>query len=71
MNLIWFLGIYHWLIGVACAGVMRKLWIIFYSIVSLFMPCGVKFDIWNPVGDDEDSSLPSSKLVKLAGEAFL
>ena len=41
--IIWFLGSYHWLIGVACAGVMRKLWIIFYSIVSLFMPCGVKF----------------------------
>ena len=41
--IIWFLGIYHWLIGVACAGVMRKLWIIFFSIVSLLMPCGVKF----------------------------
>ena len=41
--IIWFLGGYHWLIGVACAGVMRKLWIIFYSIVSLLMPCGSKF----------------------------
>ena len=41
--IIWFLGSYHWLIGVACAGVMRKLWIIFYSIVSLLMPCGMKF----------------------------
>ena len=35
----WFLGVYHWLISVAFAGVMRKLWIIFYSIVSLLMPC--------------------------------
>ena len=36
-----FLGVYHWLISVAFAGVMRKLWIIFYSIVSLLMPCEV------------------------------
>ena len=59
--IIWFLDIYHWLIGVACVGVIRKLRTIFYYIVSLLMSCGVKFifDIWDPVGDAEDSSLPS------------
>ena len=31
----------------------------------------VFFDIWNPVSDAEDSSLPSFWLVELVGEAFL
>ena len=48
------------LIGVACVGVMGKLWTISYFIVSWLMLFGVKFSsVWSPLGNAKDGYISS------------
>ena len=48
------------LIGVACVGVMGKLWTISYFIVSWLKLFGVKFSsVWSPLGNAKDGYISS------------